>query len=246
MIDRMVFTAMAGARNAVDQLAVTTNNLSNAATPGFREQLAAFRAVQVRGDGAATRISSVDSTPGFSSVSGRIEQTGNPFDLALEGDGWFSVKRRDGSMAYTRAGRLNVDARGVLRTANGAALQGENGDVLMPQGAAPEVGGDGVVYSRREGEVTGTRIGQLRIVRADPGVLDRGFDGLYETRDKLPLADAAVVRVRQGSTESSNVSVSDAMVQMISQSRLFDLSMQLVKNADQNARSANQLITSAR
>ena len=87
MIDRMVFTAMAGARNAVDQLAVTTNNLSNAATPGFREQLAAFRAVQVRGDGAATRISSVDSTPGFSSVSGRIEQTGNPFDLALEGDG---------------------------------------------------------------------------------------------------------------------------------------------------------------
>jgi len=52
--------------------------------------------------------------------------------------------------------------------------------------------------------------------------------------------------VRQGSTESSNVSVSDAMVQMISQSRLFDLSMQLVRNADQNARSANQLITSAR
>jgi flagellar basal-body rod protein FlgF len=199
MIDRMVFTAMAGARNAVDQLAVTTNNLSNAATPGFREQLAAFRAVQVRGDGAATRISSVDSTPGFSSVSGRIEQTGNPFDLALEGDGWFSVKRQDGSLAYTR-----------------------------------------------EGEVTGTRVGQLRIVRADPGVLDRGFDGLYESRDKLPLADAAVVRVRQGSTESSNVSVSDAMVQMISQSRLFDLSMQLVKNADQNARSANQLIASAR
>ena len=116
----------------------------------------------------------------------------------------------------------------------------------MPQGAAPEVGGDGVVYSRREGEVTGTRVGQLRIVRADPGVLDRGFDGLYETRDKLPLVDAAVVRVRQGSTESSNVSVSDAMVQMISQSRLFDLSMQLVKNADQNARSANQLIASAR
>ena len=246
MLDRLAFTAMMGARNAVDQLAVTTNNLANAGTPGFREQLAAFRAVQVRGDGAPTRITSVDTTPGFSSVGGRIEQTGTPFDLALEGDGWFSVKRPDGSSGDTRAGRLSVAARGVLRTANGAALQGENGDLLMPLGSVPEVGGDGVVYARREGEVNGTRIGQLRIVRADPGALDRGFDGLYETRSKLPLADPAAVRVRQGSTESSNVSVSDAMVQMISQSRLFDLSMQLVRNADQNARSANQLISSAR
>ncbi len=246
MIDRMVFTAMAGARNVIDQLAVTTNNLANAATPGFREQLAAFRAVPVLGDGLATRISSVDSTPGFSSVSGRMEQTGNPFDLALEGDGWFSVKRQDGSAAYTRAGRLSVDSRGVLRTATGAALQGESGDLLMPSGTVPEVGGDGVVYARREGEVEGTRVGRLRIARADPGALDRGPDGLYQAVNALPLADASTVRVRQGVTESSNVSVSDAMVQMITQSRLFDLSMQLVRNADQNARSANQLITMGR
>jgi flagellar basal-body rod protein FlgF len=246
MIDRMVFTAMAGARNAIDQLAVTTNNLANAGTPGFREQLAVFRAVPVSGDGASTRVSSVDTTPGFSSIGGRIEQTGNPFDLALEGDGWFSVKRRDGSAGYTRAGRLSVDGDGVLRTANGAALQGENGDLRLPPGSVPEIGGDGVVYARREGEVTATRIGQLRIVRADPGALDRGHDGLYEAIRTPALADPASVRVRQGATESSNVSASDAMVQMISQTRLFDLSMQFVKNADQNARSANQLISASR
>ena len=246
MIDRMVFTAMAGARNAVDQLAVTTNNLANAGTPGFREQLAAFRAVPVRGDGAPTRVSSVDSTPGFSSVGGRVEQTGNPLDLALEGDGWFSVKRRDGSAGYTRAGRLALDATGVLRTAGGAALQGESGDVQLPPGSLPVVGGDGVVYARREGETTGTRIAQLRIVRADPGALDRGFDGLYESRTQPALADPTAVRVRQGAAEASNVSVSDAMVQLIAQSRLFELSMQLVKNSDQNARSANQLISASR
>jgi flagellar basal-body rod protein FlgF len=246
MIDRMIFTAMVGARNAVDQLAVTANNMANAATPGFREQLAAFRAVPVVGDGARTRVSAVDSTPGFSSVGGRIEQTGSPLDLALEGDGWFSVKRPDGSLGYTRAGRLSLDGDGVLRVASGAALQGDNGDLRLPAGSVPEVGGDGSVYARREGEVTGTLVGRLRIVRADPGVLDRGPDGLYQSTSALPLAGAGVVRVRQGATESSNVNVSDAMVRMISQSRMFDLSMQLVRNADQNARSATQLINVAR
>jgi flagellar basal-body rod protein FlgF len=246
MIDRMVFTAMAGARNAVDQLAVTTNNLAHAATPGFREQLAAFLAVPVLGDGARTRVSSVDTTPGFSSVGGRIEQTGNPMDLALEGDGWFSVQRADGSTAYTRTGRMVLDNQGVLRTAGGAALQGENGNLRLPAGTLPEVGGDGVVYARREGEVTGTRVGRLRIVRADPGALDRGVDGLYESRRPPALADSAAVRVRQGASEGSNVSASDAMVRMIAQTRLFDLSMQLVKSADQNARTANQLISAAR
>ncbi len=246
MIDRMIFTAMVGARNAVDQLAVTASNMANAATPGFREQLAAFRAVPVLGEGAPTRVSSVDSTPGFSSVGGRIEQTGNPFDLALEGDGWFTVKRADGSLGYTRAGRLSVDSGGVLRVAGGAALQGDNGELRLPAGSVPEVGGDGAVFARREGEVTGTLVGRLRIVRADPGTLDRGPDGLYQATTALPLAGSTAVRVRQGASESSNVSVSDAMVQMISQTRMFELSMQMVRNADQNARSANQLITAAR
>jgi flagellar basal-body rod protein FlgF len=241
MIDRMVFTAMAGARNAVDQLAATTNNLANAATPGFREQLTAFRAVPVLGDGSSTRISAVQTTPGFSSAGGRMEQTGNPLDLALEGDAWFSVRRTDGSPAYTRAGRLTVDEAGVLRT-GGAALQGLAGDLVLPSGSLLEVGGDGAVYARTEGSATGTLVGQLQLVRADPGALDRGPDGLYQSRNPLPPADVRSVRVRQGVSESSNVSVSEAMVQMISQARLFDLSMQLVRNADQNARSANQLI----
>jgi flagellar basal-body rod protein FlgF len=242
MIDRLVFTAVAGARNAVDQLAITTNNLANATTPGFREQLSAYRAVPVVGGGAATRISSVDTTPGFSSVGGRLESSGNPMDLALEGDGWFTVRRLDGSAAYTRAGRLTVDERGVLRTAGGAALQSDQGNLVLAAGSTLEVGGDGVAFARNQDGTVGARLGRLRVSRADPGQLDRGPDGLYQSARPLPLAEEGSVRVRQGAVESSNVSVADAMVQMVSQSRLFELSMQLVKSADQNARAANQLI----
>jgi len=97
MIDRMVCTAMAGARNAVDHLAVTTNNLAHAATPGFREQLAAFRSVPVLGDGARTRLCSVHRTPGSSSVGGRVAPYGNPTHLPLEVDGGFLVQPVPGS-----------------------------------------------------------------------------------------------------------------------------------------------------
>ena len=78
---------------------------------------------------------------------------------------------------------------------------------------------------------------------ADPGALDRGPDGFYQANRQLAVADAKSVRVRQGASESSNVSVSEAMVQMISQQRMFDLSMQFIKAADQNARGAETLIT---
>lgn len=246
MIDRMVFTAAAAARNATTQLAVTTNNLANAGTPGFREQLSAFRAVPVLGDGARTRVSSVDTTPGYASAPGRMEPTGNPYDLALEGDGWFTVRRGDGSLAHTRAGRFVVDGSGVLRMGGGAVVQGEDGELRLPPGTVPEVGGDGMVYARIEGQASGVPVGRLRLVRGDPGALDRGADGLYEARTRLPPVAEGQVRVRQGMAEMSNVSVADAMVQMISQTRLFELSMQFVRNADQNAQRANQLIASGR
>lgn len=244
MIDRMVFTAAAAARNAESQLAVTTNNLANADTPGFREQLTGFRAVPVLGQGAPTRVSSVDTTSGFSSTPGRMETTGNPWDLALEGNGWFAVQRADGSTAYTRAGRFTLDAQGIVRTVGGSVLLGQGGPLRMPLGSVPEISGDGMVYARQPDDTTGVAVGQLRIVGARPGQLDRGPDGLYQSATPLGGVAPGAVHVHQGVSESSNVSVSDALVQMISQSRMFDLSMQFVHNADQNAQQADsQLLT---
>jgi len=88
-MDRLVFAAMTGARSALGQMAVTANNLANASTPGFREQIAAFRAVPMGGDGANTRAFALDTTPGSNFQAGPFESTGNPFDVAIQGDGFF-------------------------------------------------------------------------------------------------------------------------------------------------------------
>jgi flagellar basal-body rod protein FlgF len=242
MIDRSAFTAVAGARNAADMLAVTTHNLANAATPGFREQLSALRAVPVLGQGHATRVSSVTATPGFSSRPGILQATGHAFDLALEGPGWFVVRRDDGSLGYTRTVELVLDASGELRVAGRGALMGEDGPMLLPPGSQPEVSEDGVVFARVADGSPPVRVGRLQVAEQGPGVVDRGPDGLYQALQPLANQADGLAFVRQGMKEASNVAPADAMVQMISVSRLFDVSMQVVRSADQNARTATQLI----
>jgi flagellar basal-body rod protein FlgF len=246
MIDRAAFTAVAGARNAADMLAVTTHNMANASTAGFREQLTALRAVPVIGPGQETRVSSVTATPGFSTRPGVIQATGNAFDLALDGPGWFVIRRDDGSVGYSRSVELTLDADGALRWGSKGLVEGAEGPLRLPAGSRPEVAADGTVFARGENGRPPVEIGRLLIAEQGAGVVDRGPDGLYQSLQPLgPLADERT-RVLQGMTESSNVGIAEAMVQMVSVSRLFDVAMQVVRSADQNSRAATQLVSAVR
>ena len=112
---------MTGATSATQQLAVTSNNLANSLTPGFREVISAFRAVPLKGDGvpftgngADTRVFVADTTPGSNFTQGQIQTTGNALDVAIKGDGMFAVRRPDGQEAYTRAGKFMTNEQGIL------------------------------------------------------------------------------------------------------------------------------------
>jgi flagellar basal-body rod protein FlgF len=244
-MDRFVFAAMTGARSAMGQLAVTANNLANASTPGFREQVAAFRAVPMGGDGANTRAFAVDTTPGTSFLGGPIESTGNPFDLAFRGAGWFVVRRANGGEALTRGGNFHLDARGQLVNAAGLVVQGDAGPIVVPPNSSiPHVAEDGTVSVFVGGSSRPQVLGKLRLVKPDPKSLSRAADGLFESSAQLP-SDASV-KLRQGFVEGSNVSVASALVAIISQQRLFDLNVKMIQNADANARSANGIMTLSR
>jgi flagellar basal-body rod protein FlgF len=107
MINRFAYTSMTGAIAATNQLAVTSNNLANVMTPGFKEVVSAFRAVPLKGDGvpftgngADTRVFNVDTTPGSNFTAGPTETTGNPLDFSIKGDGYFAVRRPDGVLGW--------------------------------------------------------------------------------------------------------------------------------------------------
>ena len=245
-MDRMVFAAMTGARSAVGQLAVTANNLANAATPGFKEQVAAFRAVPMGGDGANTRAFVLDTTPGSYFSAGRLEATGAPLDVAIQDQGFLVVQRPDGTEGLTRNGRLTVDSQGSIRGVLGYTLLGETGPITLPPNSLPNIASDGTVSIIDAVSSQPQVIGKLRLVNPPAKELTRSDDGLFSARRDENTTFDRSVRVAQGFLEGSNVNVASAMISMVSQQRLFDMNMKTIQNADLNARSANGIMSLSR
>src|SRR5579863_5222600 len=250
-MDRLIYTAMSGSTQALEQQAIVANNLANASTTGFRAQLATFRAVPMAfGDGSSindntTRTFVLSSTPGADYTPGPIQQTGNPLDVAIQGPGWLAVQTADGNEAYTRAGNLHVDANGQLMSANNLPVIGSSGPISVPPGSDITIGKDGTVSALVAGDPPQSIavIDQLKLVNPDPNTLERGDDGLFHTTDGNPADADQTVALAPGSLEGSNVNPVAAMVSMITNARQFQMQTKLLQNADQNDQSANQLLT---
>ncbi|MBU3723994.1 MAG: flagellar basal body rod protein FlgF [Burkholderiaceae bacterium] len=243
-MDRIAYTAMTGAKHTMGQLATTSNNMANVHTPGFREQVAAFRAVPLEGEQADSRAFVVDSTPTAYFNPGAIESTDNPFDVAIATQGFFAVRRADGSEVYTRNGRFFRDENGVLRIGRDVSVMGEGGEITIPRNAEVEISNNGIVWVRENGEQRLNQVAQLKLVNPNIRDLVRAEDGFFELPKNQPPAELdASVRVRQGAYETSNVNAANAMVQMINQTRMFELNMRVIQTAEQNSRQANILMT---
>ena len=131
-MDRMIYLAMSGAKQTLNQQATVSHNLANLTTNGFRAQIGTFRAVPVVGEGAQTRAFVVDSTPGADFAPGVIQTTARDLDIAVQGKGWIAVQAADGSEAYTRNGSLQISANGVLQTREGRSVLGDGGVISIP------------------------------------------------------------------------------------------------------------------
>jgi flagellar basal-body rod protein FlgF len=243
MIDRIAYTSMTGAKHTMGQLANTAHNMANVHTPGFKEVLTAFRAVPLEGEQADSRAFVVDSSPTAMFSPGPIESTDNPFDFAIEGEGFFAVRRADDTEVYTRNGRFFRDENGVLRVGRDVSVVGEAGLITIPRNAEVEVSRDGTIWVRENGEQRMNQVGQIKLVNPNIRDLVRAEDGFFELPKGQPPAEAdPVVRVRQGVYETSNVDSANAMVQMINQTRMFELNMRMIQTAEQNARQSNILL----
>jgi flagellar basal-body rod protein FlgF len=250
-MDRLIYTAMTGASEALEQQAVVANNLANTSTTGFRAQLANFRNVPMSfGDGSTvnndtTRTFVLTATPSSDFAPGPISQTGNPLDVAVTSPGWLSVQTADGEEAYTRAGNLHVDENGQLVTATNLPVLGTGGPIAIPPGASVTIGKDGTVSALGAGDSPSQIVvlDQLKLVNPPSNTMTRGDDGLFRTTDGQPADADPTVTVAQGALEGSNVNSVAAMVSMISNARQFQMQTKLLQTADQNDQTANQLLS---
>jgi flagellar basal-body rod protein FlgF len=217
------------------ELDIIANNVANADTVGFKveqllveeEPLRPAKSLGIRGpvdfviDGEVARDFS----------QGGFSQTGNTFDLAVEGDGFLVVETANGPR-YTRDGRLQLDAQNRLVTHAGDPVLGGGGPVTFdPEGVTPVIAPDGTIS---QGTVT---LGKLDLVRFD----DRR--GLKKEGDNLFAADAAGqpapdLRVRQGMVEQSNVKPVLEITNLIEVSRAYERATRMVDSTEDLSRRA--------
>jgi flagellar basal-body rod protein FlgF len=241
-MDRLIYTAMTGAKGTMDQQAAVAHNLANATSTGFRTELHKLRAVEVQTEALHTRAFTVDASVATDYTPGPLQHTGRPYDVAIEGKGWLAVQMPDGSEAYTRDGSLDVSVNGVLQTKSGLPVIGDGGPITLPPDAEVMVGPDGTISAKEAGQNVINVVGRFKLVNPPEAALTRGADGLFRTPDGAAQAADEAVKIAGGYLEGSNVNVVDQMVTMISLGRQFEMQTRMLQTAEQNDRAAAQVL----
>ena len=249
-------TGMAAEETQLDTIA---NNLANANTTGYKRQQAQFedllyqnaRAAGSNADGTvgptATQVGTgvrvVATTRSF--AQGTMQQTGNPLDLAVQGDGLFTVMRPTGELAYTRSGSFQLDAQRRLTTSDGLPLEPP---ITIPADATSvTIAADGTVSVQQPGGHASTTVGQIKLTTfPNPNGLSSLGNNLFGATASSgePVTGAPALEGRgtllQGSIEGSNVNVVDEMVAMIRTQRAYEINSKVISAADEMLRNATQ------
>jgi len=243
-MDRVIYVAMTGAREVTRQQAAVSHNLANIATHGFKQELNVFRALPVVGEGAKTRAFVLETTPRTDFTPGTVQQTGRPLDVALRGSGWIAVQDANGQEAYTRMGHLQVSQNGIMQTTNGLNVLGDAGPLAVPPDQDILIAKDGTVSTVPIGlGLNAVAIaGRIKLVNPTETDLVRGEDGLFRQKSgEAAIADANVTLI-SGALETSNVNPAEAMVNMVSLARQFEMQMRVLRAAEDNNRSADKVL----
>ncbi|MBK7251410.1 MAG: flagellar basal-body rod protein FlgG [Gammaproteobacteria bacterium] len=235
------------------RMSVTANNLANVSTAGFKKDRAVFEDLlyqNVRQVGASTSQDTL-APSGLSLgtgarvvateklyTQGSVTTTGNSFDLAINGRGFFQVQLPDGTAAYTRDGSFQVNAQGELVTSAGYRVQP---GISIPSGAqSVTVGTDGVVSVQLAGQSSPVQVGSLQLVDfVNPaGLQARGENLLVESAASGSAQPgtpglSGLGTVLQGALESSNVNVVEELVAMIETQRAYEMNSKAISTTDQ-------------
>jgi flagellar basal-body rod protein FlgG len=235
------------------KLAVTSNNLANVSTSGFKKGRAVFEDLlyqNVRQVGGSTSQDTVAPSgvhlgTGVRVVAtekiysqGGLTQTNNALDVAIEGRGFFQIQMPDGNLAYTRDGSFQLSAQGQMVTSSGYVLQP---GISIPEGAQSiTIGRDGVVSVRTSGSAAPVQVGQLQLTDfVNPsGLQPLGENLLAETTASGPAQQGTpgqngLGSTTQGNVEASNVNVVEELVNMIETQRAYEMNSKAISTADQ-------------
>lgn len=257
-----LYTAASGMTAQQLNLDNIANNLANSSTSGFQSRRVQFTDLlyqnTIMPGAAATQQTTVASglqiglgaRPGNTEIvqtQGDLSSTGNPLDLAIQGNGFFQILLPNGQLGYTRSGSFQPDSQGNLVTANGDALQPA---LNVPASATNiTIGSDGTVSATLPGQTQAQQIGVIQLARfQNPGGLNSVGNNIYlpttasgEATVGTPGSSDGLGTIQQGMLEQSNVNVVDEFVNMILAQRSYESNSRVIKAADEMLQQLNQL-----
>lgn len=259
---RALYTAASGMQTQELNLENVANNLANGSTAGFRSRRLQFSDLIYQNmilPGAASTQQSTYPTGlqvglGSRTASSEILQTqgdfnttGNPLDLAIQGQGFFQVQLPTGEIAYTRSGAFHLDPTGIVVTADGYQLQ--PAITIPPSATNVTIGTDGTVSVQLPGQQQAQQVGTIQLATfANPGGLNSiGGNLNLETTASgnaitgTPGGPEGLGTIQQGSLENSNVDVVGEFIQMILAQRSYEANSRVVHAADQMFQTVNGL-----
>jgi flagellar basal-body rod protein FlgG len=240
---------------------VISNNLANVNTAGYKKNRIDFEDLLYQN----SRIPGAASSPttqvptglqigqGVRSVAtqkqfsvGNLQQTENPLDLAIEGDGFFQVLRPDGTVAYTRDGTFKLNKDGNIVNSNGYLL--DPSVTITADTKQVYISPDGIVSILEAGNSAPTEVGNIELARfVNPAGLQAIGNNLFIETDAsgdpitgVPGEDS-MGSVAQGFLEMSNVSVVEEMVNLIVAQRAYEINSKSIQTADEMLQMANNL-----
>lgn len=254
-------TAATGMQAQQTNMDVVANNLANSNTTGFKKGRAEFEDLMyqtVKEPGAQTGAQAVTPTGvqvglgvKTAAVNKNFEQgstqvTKNPFDLEIEGSGFFPLQMPNGQIAYTRDGSFKKGPDGRLQDKNGNFLQPEI--VIPPDAAGVEVAADGQVSIVVGTNTVPQSVGQIQIVNfVNPAGLKNIGKNLFIPSPASGLPQQSIPgqnglgSIAQGQLETSNVNVVDEMVNMITAQRAYETNAKVIQASDQMLQAINNL-----
>lgn len=227
-----LYSALSGNIAAMKRMDIISNNLANVNTPGYKKEKMLFESMLAGATNPPAVPQGATADPILQKESvyidygaGPVAQSGNPLDLAIDGDGFFVVQTPTGP-AYTRQGNFRLGADGTLVTSDGYPVMGQSGPIRV-QGGTVEIDAKGVV------KVDGSEFGTISVVDfPKPYGLKKIASAQFLPTDPQAIPQPATGSVKQGQLEGSNVETISEMVQMIETSRYFDSCQRVIKGFD--------------
>ena len=242
-MDRMLYIAMSGAKEASLSQSNNANNLANANTDGFKKDFNQFRAQHMQGPGWDSRAYSLGERPATDFSPGAVRVTGRNLDIMTKENGFFAIRAPDGSEALIRTASMQITAEGMLVDEQGNMMLNEGGsEIVIPPAKQVEIASDGTIsfLPAASADNLMVQLDQLRLVEPDIKSLHKGIDGYIRSNGEE--LEQAAITVISGAKETSNVNTVEALTNMIELSRKYEMQIKMMSTSKNHAQKSDSIL----